>query len=79
MSKENGKLYLNTKFESKIFYTNEARALLCSLCLLYKVMVEWQPPHLSDLPYPRGRSYTLCFSIKMTTKDAQQVVENNFV
>ncbi len=54
-----------------------------STCLLYKVMVEWQPPtpllvEFEDLPYPRGRSYTPRFCIKMTAKDAQAVIKNHF-
>ncbi len=39
------------------------------------------PPLLvdfEDLPYPRGRSYTLCFCINMTAKDARTTMENHF-
>ncbi len=31
-----------------------------------------------DLPYPRGRSYTPRFCIKMTAKDARAVSKNDF-
>ncbi len=31
-----------------------------------------------DLPYPRGRSYTPRFCIKMTAKDARTAIENHF-
>ncbi len=31
-----------------------------------------------DLPYPRGRSYTPRFCIKMTAKDARAAIKNHF-
>ncbi len=53
-----------------------------STCLLYEVMVEWQPSPLlvdfEDLPYPRGRSCTPRFCIKMTAKDARTAIKNHF-
>ena len=39
------------------------------------------PPPLvdfEDLPYPRGRSYTPRFCIKMTAKDARAVIKKSF-
>ena len=38
------------------------------------------PPLLvdfEDLPYPRGRSYTPRFCIKLTAKDARAVIKNH--
>ena len=44
---------------------------------LHPLLVDFE-----DLPYPRGKSYTLRhpgrFCIKMTAKDARVVIKNNF-
>ncbi len=51
-------------------------------CLLYKVIggVATTPllVDFEDLPYPRGRSYTPSFCIKMTAKDARRAIKNHF-